>query len=131
MDYLPPEMLWNMWEPDDDAVEKHRRAARRDKFEPYIGRNPGVTNFSNPDEQAVIKWVKGVIKRNSDKEVAYVVDDKLSWVFYNDKDDVIVRIDMPTIQRITKVMRRKTPILLPEPDDIVVHEELDSGMEHK
>lgn len=128
MDHIPPEMMRFGWMPEDDGV---RARPAKDKFEPYIGRNPYMT--SSADDQAVIRWVKDVMKNSTDKEVADVVDDRLSWIFYDDTGGVIARLPMAMIDRIRAVVRVQQPVVTAEKEDIkflVGHAPDDEGFKH-
>lgn len=88
---------------------------------------------SSADDQAVIRWVKDVMKNSTDKEVADVVDDRLSWIFYDDAGGVIVRLPMDTINRIRAVVRVQQPVVTAEKEDIkflVGHAPDDEGFKH-
>lgn len=86
MNYLPPELIRWGWQPDEEP--------------PKRARSVDMAVQSNEIDQKVIRWVAARLGT----PVGKVVDDGVSWIFYDDGGTIIVRLPRDLIERIMEMV---------------------------
>lgn len=74
--------------------------------------------FENSDEKGVMQWVKSYLRNRFGHDPVRVVDDKISWIFYDENDTVIARLEKDLVDRMmTMAKQREVPVF---PDDRLI-----------